>query len=150
MTDKTREAFEDAWVTRQRYKGIGDYLSGSELVRRGPDGSYITPDLVVAWWAWQAATARAMAEAVRVCEELYALKSEYDKAYTKGQDGAASMIWQSIQKGPSGTPEWVLEEVKCPGGGLFWTNGEKRVHFEWPPTCATPARQIESGGLAWD
>ena len=61
-----------------------------------------------------------------------ALIAEYAEAYAEAQDHAARMIWQSIQKGPGGTPEWDLAEVQRPAGGFYWASGDKRVHYEWP------------------
>lgn len=68
MTDKTREAFE-AFVSSE----LGDVAVADE-------GRYISPKIQNYWLAWQAATARAMAEAVRAPDAVAALADAFERS----------------------------------------------------------------------
>lgn len=62
-----------------------------------------------------------------------ALRAEYEAAYSKAQERAARLIWQSIKRGPDGAPDWDAEEWTRPGGWVF-RRGDESVSFnpmEW-------------------
>lgn len=62
-----------------------------------------------------------------------ALRVEYEAAYSKAQEHAAAMIWQSMQRGPDGAPDWDAHEWTRPGGWVF-KRGDETVSFnpiEW-------------------
>lgn len=75
MSDDLREAFEDA-VYQQAFVSsirvvqaqpgesrlLSDCPTKAEVCRRGEDGHYVVPTVDSAWWAWQQAHARGVAE----------------------------------------------------------------------------------------
>ena len=66
----SREAFEAAWIARQRAAGYGTMLADSEFCQRKPDGTYVSLSLDPAWWAWQAAIQHASDVATAKCAEI--------------------------------------------------------------------------------
>ena len=88
MTDKTREAFED-FISSE----LGDVAVVDE-------GRYISPKIQNYWLTWQAATARALAEAVKACEAERledATGTEGDVAYNRAIGHCITAIKEALK-----------------------------------------------------
>jgi hypothetical protein len=67
--------------------------------------------------------------------------AEYYAAYEEAQEHAARMVWQSIQHGPDGAPDWLCEEFRRPSGSwYFYREGNRKEcvstdPFKWGKGC---------------
>lgn len=57
------------------------------------------------------------------------LRAEYESAYSEAQERLASVIWQSMKRGPDGAPDWEAREWTRPGGWA-WHRGNECVSFD--------------------